>query len=190
MIAKHIPMKVPRRSSFRDMVAYITNAKDRQERIGHVQVTNCHQSEAQDAVHEVLATQLRNRRACSDKTYHLLVSFDAGDSPSSEALQRIEAALCEALGFGGHQRISAVHTDTDNLHVHVAINKIHPQKLTIHNPYCDYKALGTICQKLELAHGLAQTNHETHTRGASSQAPAMEPAAGRGRVRGRGKWCG
>lgn len=171
-------MKVPRRSSFRDLVAYITHAKDRQERIGHVQVTNCHQSEAQDAVHEVLATQLRNRRACSDKTYHLLISFDASDSPSPDARQRIEAALCEALGFGDHQRISAVHTDTDNLHMHVAINKIHPQKLTIHNPYCDYKALGTICHKLELAHGLAHTNHETRTRGARSMGLDMEHAAG------------
>ncbi|MEO6823865.1 MAG: TraI/MobA(P) family conjugative relaxase [Nitrosospira sp.] len=178
MIAKHIPMKVPRRSSFRDLVAYITHAKDRQERIGHVKVTNCHQSEARDAVHEVLATQFRNRRACSDKTYHLLISFDAGENPLPDALQRIEAALCEALGFGGHQRISAVHTDTDNLHVHVAINKIHPQKLTIHNPYCDYNALGTVCQKLELAYGLAQTNHETRTRGARSMALDMEHVAG------------
>jgi hypothetical protein len=178
MIAKHIPMKVPRRSSFRDLVAYITHAKGRQERIGLVQVTNCHQSEASDAVQEVLATQLRNRRACSDKTYHLLISFDAGDNPSLDARQSIEAALCEAIGFGGHQRISAVHTDTDNLHIHVAINKIHPQRLTIRNPYCDYKVLGAICQKLELAHGLAQTNHETLTRGARSHALDMEHAAG------------
>ena len=178
MIAKHITMKVARRSSFRDLVAYITHAKDKQERIGQVRVTNCHQSEAQDAVHEVLGTQLRNRRACSDKTYHLLISFDASDSPSPDALQRIEAELCEALGFSGHERISAVHTDTDNLHIHVAINKIHPQRLTIQNPYCDYKTLGVICQKLELAHGLAQTNHETHTRGTRSVALDMEHAAG------------
>lgn len=178
MIAKHIPMKVARRSSFRDLIAYITHAKDKQERIGQVLVTNCHQSEAHDAVHEVLATQLRNRRACSDKTYHLLISFDASDNPSLDARQRIETALCETLGFGGHQRISAVHTDTDNLHIHVAINKIHPQRLTIQNPYCDYKALGMICHKLELAHGLAQTNHETHTRGARSMALDMEHAAG------------
>ena len=178
MIAKHIAMKVPRRSSFRDLVSYITHAKDRQERIRHVLVTNCHQSEASDAVQEVFATQLRNRRACSDKTYHLLISFDASDNPSFDARQRIEAELCEALGFSGHQRISAVHTDTDNLHIHVAINKIHPRKLTIHNPYCDYKVLGAICQRLELAHGLARTNHETLTRGARSQARDMEHAAG------------
>ena len=63
-------------------------------------------------------------------------------TPHRMRLQKIEAQFCEALGFGEHQRVSAVHTDTDNLHIHVAINKIHPKNLTIHNPYCDYQALG------------------------------------------------
>ena len=78
MIAKHIPMRSARRSSFQELVAYITHAKDKTVRVGEVRVTNCHQQEAQDAVLEVLATQLQNKRACSDKTYHLLISFDAG----------------------------------------------------------------------------------------------------------------
>ena len=178
MIAKHIPMKVARRSSFRDLVAYITHGQDKAVRIGAVRVTNCHQDNAQDALHEVLATQLQNRRACSDKTYHLLISFDAADGPPDAALESIEDEICNALGFGEHQRISAVHTDTDNLHIHVAINKIHPRQLTIHNPYCDYKALGAVCQRLEQAHGLAITNHETLARGQHNAALDMEHAAG------------
>ena len=178
MIAKHIPIRAVRRSSFRELVAYITHTKDKAVRVGAVRVTNCHQDEALDAVHEVLAVQLRNRRACSDKTYHLLISFDAADNPAPEALEKIEAQFCEALGFGEHQRVSAVHTDTDNLHIHVAINKIHPVNLTIHNPYCDYQTLGKICQRLEQAHGLVHTNHETIARGARSAATDMEHAAG------------
>lgn len=178
MIAKHIPMKVARRSSFRDLVAYITHTQDKAVRIRAVRVTNCHQENALDAVHEVLATQLQNRRACSDKTYHLLISFDEADSPCAAALESIEDEICNALGFGEHQRVSCVHTDTDNLHIHVAINKIHPRQLTIHNPYCDYKALGAVCQRLEQAHGLAITNHETLARGARSMAIDMEHAAG------------
>ena len=178
MIARHIPMRSARRSSFPELVAYITNAKDKEMRLGAVRVTNCHQDNALDAVHEVLAVQLQNKRACSDKTYHLLISFDAGDRRSAQALREIEDELCEALGFDGHQRVSSVHTDTDNLHIHVAINKIHPKTLTIHNPFCDYKALGNVCQRLEQAHGLVQTNHETRVRGRSSAAMEMEHAAG------------
>jgi hypothetical protein len=178
MIAKHIPMRAARRSSFHDLVTYIAHTQDKAVRIGAVRVTNCHQDSARDAVNEVLAVQLQNRRACSDKTYHLLISFDADDSPSLAALRDIEDALCESLGFAGHQRVSAVHTDTDNLHIHVAINKIHPATLTIHNPYCDYKTLGAVCQRLELAHGLVATNHETIARGARNAALDMEHSAG------------
>ena len=178
MIAKHIPMKSARRSSFRELVAYITYTKDKAVRIGEVKITNCHQDNAADAVLEVLATQLQNQRACSDKTYHLLISFPAGDSLSTEALRSIEDEVCDALGFGEHQRVSAVHTDTDNLHVHVAINKIHPQTLTIHNPYCDYKALGTVCERLERFHGLIHTNHQTIAPGARNRALDVEYSAG------------
>jgi len=178
MIARHIPMRSARRSSFRELVAYITHAKDKAVRIGEVRVTNCHQDNAADAVLEVLATQLRNQRACSDKTYHLLISFPAGDSPSAEALHDIEIEVCNALGFGEHQRVSATHTDTDNLHIHVAINKIHPQTLTIHNPYCDYKALGGVCERLERFHGLIHTNHETLAPGARNRALDVEYLAG------------
>jgi hypothetical protein len=178
VIAKHIPMKSARRSSFKELVAYITHSKDKAVRIGAVRVTHCHQEDAADAVNEVLATQLQNRRACGDKTYHLLISFDAGDCPSPQALRTIEDEVCAALGFKDHQRVSCVHTDTDNLHIHVAINKIHPGKLTIHDPYGDYQVLGAVCQRLELAHGLVQTNHETLTQGARSRALDMEHAAG------------
>lgn len=178
MIAKHIPMKSARRSSFRELVAYITHAKDKAVRIGEVRVTNCHQQEAQDAVLEVLATQLQNQRACSDKTYHLLISFPAGESPSPEVLRSIEDEVCNALGFAEHQRVSAVHTDTDNLHLHVAINKIHPKTLAIHNPYCDYKALGAVCERLEHVHGLIHTNHQTIAPGARNRALDVEYLAG------------
>jgi hypothetical protein len=178
MIAKHIPMKSARRSSFRELVAYITHAKDKAVRIGEVRVTNCHQDNATDAVLEVLATQLRNQRACSDKTYHLLISFPAGESPSKETLRSIEIEVCNALGFGEHQRVSAVHTDTDNLHIHVAINKIHPKTLAIHNPYCDYKALGAVCERLERLHGLIHTNHQTIAPGARNRALDVEYLAG------------
>lgn len=178
MIVKHIPMRSARRSSFRELVAYITHAKDKAVRIGEVRITNCHQQDVQDAVLEVLATQLRNQRACSDKTYHLLISFPAGERPAKEILRSIEDEVCNALGFREHQRVSAVHTDTDNLHIHVAINKIHPKTLTIHNPYCDYKALGAVCERLEHLHGLIHTNHEALAPGARNRALDMEHAAG------------
>lgn len=134
MIAKHVAIRSVRQSDFCKLVHYITNPQQKSERVGQVSVTNCYADEARDAALEIMVTQAFNRRATSDKTYHVIVSFRAGEVPDAKTLQAIEARLCEGLGFGEHQRVSAVHYDTDNLHVHIAINKIHPQKHTIHNP--------------------------------------------------------
>jgi hypothetical protein len=59
----------------------------------------------------------------------------------------IEERFCKALGYAEHQRISVIHHDTDNVHIHVAINKIHPTTFTPHNPGCDYKTL-KICSSI------------------------------------------
>jgi hypothetical protein len=45
--------------------------------------------------------------------------------------------------------VSVVHHDTDNVHIHVAINKIHPTTLTLHNPGYDYKTRSKLCAILE-----------------------------------------
>lgn len=41
-------------------------------------------------------------------------------------MEDIEVRRRGALGFAEHQRISAVHQNTENWHLHVAINKVHP----------------------------------------------------------------
>ena len=45
------------------------------------------------------------------------------------------------------------------LHLHIAINKIHPKRHTIHNPYNDHKTLAQLCEKLERDYGLEPDNH-------------------------------
>ena len=59
----------------------------------------------------------------------------------------IEERFCNALGYAEHQRISVIHHDTDNVHIHVAINKIHPTTFALHNPGCDYETL-KICSSI------------------------------------------
>jgi Fe-S cluster biosynthesis and repair protein YggX len=178
MIAKAIPMKTAEKSHFAKLVAYITNEQDTPFRLGAVNITNCYSDEAEDAVLEVLNTQMQNRRATSDKTYHLIVSFRAGEEPSTETLKTIEDEICTGLGFKGHQRVSAVHCDTENLHIHIAINKVHPIKHTIHNPFQDYKTLAKLCAQLEQQYGLEVDNHSTQRNHSAGRARDMETHAG------------
>ena len=161
MIAKIIPIKSIRKSNFSALVKYLTDSQGKNERIGQVTVTNCYTDEMTAALLEIQNTQEMNKRAKSDKTCHLVLSYPEDEWLSNVQLNEIEERFCEALGFSEHQRISVVHDDTDNLHIHIAINKIHPRKLTIHNPYYDYKKVATLCEQIEQEYGLIQVNHET-----------------------------
>lgn len=178
MIAKHVPMRSLGKSDFADLAKYITDAQSKDHRLGLVSVTNCEAHSVRDAITEVLATQHTNTRAKGDKTYHLIVSFRAGENPDADTLKAIEERICQGLGFGEHQRISAVHNDTDNLHIHIAINKIHPTRHTMHEPYYPHLALGELCATLERDYGLEVDNHQAHQRGAASRAADMERHAG------------
>jgi hypothetical protein len=178
MIAKHVPMRSLGKSDFAGLVEYICDAQSKTERLGLVTVTNCQAGTVQAATEEVLATQHMNTRAKGDKTFHLLVSFRAVENPGADTLKEIEGRICAGLGYDEHQRVSAVHHDTDNLHIHIAINKIHPTRNTMHEPFQSYRTLGELCAVMEREYGLEQDNHIPARTIAEGRAADMERHAG------------
>ncbi len=178
MIAKIIPIKSVRKSNFSALVQYLTNPQDKSERISQITVTNCYTEDLLASVIEIQNTQEMNTRARSDKTCHLVLSFPQGERLSLESLNAIEARFCNALGFQDHQRVSVIHDDTDYQHVHIAISKIHPKTLTIHNPYYDYKIVARVCEQIEQEYGLTIVNHATVKDEASRVAQDIEARTG------------
>ena len=178
MIAKRIEFSNASRSRFSKLVAYITNAQGKNERVGEIRITNCQAEHPTWAASEVESVQSRNHRTKMDKTYHLLISFRAGDCPTPETLHAIEKRICEKLGYGEHQRISAVHYDTDHIHIHLAINKIHPKHYRAHEPYFDKKNLGVVCAALEKEFNLAADNHIARLTPGEAKAQDMEKTSG------------
>ncbi len=171
-------MNAVKKSNFAELVEYMTDGQGKEERIGDVSVTNCQSDRVDATILEVINTQGKNTRATSDKTFHLLVSFPPGEEPDREVLKAIERTLCDGIGFGGHQRVSALHTDTDSLHLHIAINKIHPTRYTIYEPYNVYHTLGVFCEKLEHEYGLTLVNHTSKNTLSEDHATDMEHHAG------------
>lgn len=178
MIVKHVSMRSLGRSDFADLVNYITDAQSKDHRLGQVRCTNCSALSVRAAIEEVLATQQLNTRARGDKTYHLIVSFRVGEQPDAATLEAIEQRICVCLGFGEHQRISALHLDTDNLHLHLAINKIHPRRYRMHEPFGAYRTLAELCQVMERDYQLQPDNHEPHQRLSQARAADMERHTG------------
>ena len=178
MIIKHVPMRTVRKSNVVSLVDYLTNTQGRQERVGEITVTNCQSDRPDAASLEILNTQSLNTRAQSDKTYHLIVSFRPGEQPSVETLRAIEARICHRLGFGAHQRVSVLHQDTNNVHLHLAINKIHPTRYTLHEPYKAYRAFGELCDSLEEVFHLERDHHQVRKTSGENRASDMERHAG------------
>ena len=177
MIARKVPKRESQASNFAALVRYISNAHGKEERVGEMRITNSVAQTPAELAQGVVLGQL-HARSRSDKTYHLLLSFPAGEQPSQEELEQIEQRMCDALGFGEHERISAVHHDTDHLHVHVAINKIHPTRLTIRDPKGDFRIMAKTCLELEAEFGLIATNHEAAKTVGQARAEDMARIAG------------
>jgi hypothetical protein len=103
----------------------------------------------------VEAVQAQNTRAGSKRTYHLVISLHPEDrSLEVKELRQVVQHLVGTLGFSEHQYIAVRHDDKDHEHVHVAINKIHPETFRIHSPAWDHQKLFTAGRVLELELGL------------------------------------
>ena len=145
--------------------AYILDTKNDGEKVAWARATNCVSDDLGWAVKEIIATQAQNTRSQSSKNYHLVVSFPEGERPDREQLEDIEDRLCEAIGLGEHQRVSAVHQNTDNWHLHIAINTVHPKTLRNVAPFQDHFRLQEACAELEIKHDLVRDNHADPQRG-------------------------
>jgi hypothetical protein len=157
MISRRIHRK-PENDNYRRLANYIADASRDGEKCLMAWSAGCWAGDDYAlAIQEVTDTQDLNTRTTKEKTYHLIVSFrpEDEDTLTPEVLKEIEAELAKALGFEEHQRHCGVHKNTANLHMHVAFNMIHPEKLTRHDPFRDYHTRDRVCRELEKRFGLA-----------------------------------
>lgn len=145
--------------AFDRLAGYVVDHGGGGERVVGARITNCGDDDIEMALDEIARVQVQNTTSKAGKAYHLVVSFPEGERPTLEQLRDIEDHLVAAIGLEDHQRISAIHDDTDNLHVHVAVNKVHPTTYRNVEPFYDKRKLMSACRALELKHGLAIDNH-------------------------------
>jgi hypothetical protein len=91
-----------------------------------------------------------NTRAKGNKTYHLVISFHPEDRRLTPA--ELEDVVCRAVRSAGleqHQYIAVRHSEQEHEHLHVAVNKIHPETLKIHHPYKAIPAFQALSSVLE-----------------------------------------
>lgn len=140
--------------------SYIADQARHADRVEWTRVTNCQAATVRGAISEIDATQALNTRSKADPNYHLVIAFPPGETPTREQIEDIEDTLVRGLGLGAHQRISALHNDKAHLHLHVAINLIHPETFKAAKIFRDHTTLAQLAAGLEVKHGLERTSHE------------------------------
>ncbi|EDL1977462.1 hypothetical protein CQE65_14070 [Salmonella enterica subsp. enterica serovar Typhimurium] len=119
---------------------------------------NC--SSVETAVDEMqsVVDRKRSTRSDTDPVFHYILSWPEHECPRPEQIQDCIRHTLNRLGLTGHQFMAAVHTDTDNLHVHVAVNRIHPETFRTRAVGMAIDRLHKACRELEIKHGFALTN--------------------------------
>ncbi len=98
------------------------------------------------------AVAARNARV-GNPVYHVMVSWPAGENPSDDQAFACGEHMLQTVGMVGHQRVFAIHRDTGNVHLHVAVNRVHPVSLRAVYPDRDYFKLDRAMRELELGYG-------------------------------------
>jgi hypothetical protein len=113
------------------------------------------QEDAKLALSVMELIQEGNVRSKKDKAYHVVISFHPNDRKLLDTeLENVVRRTVAAAGLEEHQYIAVRHSDQEHEHVHVAVNKIHPETLKIHHPFRDVPRFKALATELEEELGL------------------------------------
>ena len=154
MIAKIPPGRRDRKSSFKDLTNYCLGLTGHSKgAVLHVGMKNLN-SPPEKAYLEMEGLSYENVR-CKNPVFHFILSWRAEESPTNEQVdEAVNIALGE-LDLQDCQALWALQSDTDNLHVHVAVNRISPESFRAIKPAGGWtkKALERAARKIEIRQG-------------------------------------
>ncbi|WP_082337838.1 TraI/MobA(P) family conjugative relaxase [Xanthomonas vasicola] len=65
---------------------------------------------------------------------HYILSWREGEYPTPAQVEQAVEILLAEFGLAEHQALYALHQDTDNMHLHIAVNRVHPDTLKVIKP--------------------------------------------------------
>uniref|UniRef100_E6QC87 Putative Relaxase/Mobilisation nuclease n=1 Tax=mine drainage metagenome TaxID=410659 RepID=E6QC87_9ZZZZ len=107
----------------------------------------------------VAARTVKNGKFKGDPVYHLVLSWQEGESPTPKQVKDCVQHTLKSLGMQECQAVWAIHRDTDDDHVHISVNRVHPEKgVVMGPPRRDYLIIDKAMRELEIKHGFTRDN--------------------------------
>jgi hypothetical protein len=159
VIAKVQPSKRKSRSSFTRLLNYLTTERDQEtgKTLLRGDVVMSHNLVGIDtAAAEMKGVESLNPR-CNDAVCHYELAWPPGERPLRA--EWVDSALytLNQLGFEEHQYVLVAHEDKKHFHIHVMVNRVHPETYKAHTPYRDWITLDSAVRHLEAKYGWSHT---------------------------------
>ena len=138
------------KGSFKDLVDYCVSNPP--ERVAYIGLQNLISTES--AALEMDAVAMNNKR-CKDPVFHAILSWREMEIPTNPQVnEAVKIALSE-LGLQDCQAFWTVHNDTENRHIHIVVNRIHPQTYRAVQPANNWthKAIQRASRRIEIVQG-------------------------------------
>ena len=107
---------------------------------------------------ELAATFMRATAAQSAKVekpvYHVVLSFDPTDVPDRATMEKAADKVLHRLGLAAHQTIIVAHRDRTHAHVHLLVNRVHPELGRAWERWKDQPLIQQVLREEEIALGL------------------------------------
>jgi hypothetical protein len=109
------------------------------------------------AAGEMLGVASLNDR-CKDALCHYELAWPPGERPTRPQWTDAAVHTLKALGYKDHQYMIVAHDDKKHFHIHVMVNKVHPETLRATTPHQSHTLLHTAARQLETKYNWAHTS--------------------------------
>lgn len=155
---------------FDDLAGYLESGRARRapERVAWSAGRNLPTNDPATAAVMMRATAAQNRRI-EQPVYHLILSAPPGEQVGRARLEAIADRVLRDLGLAEHQALLVAHRDKDHPHVHVMVNRVHPETRKAWSRWQDQPTVQRALRAMEQELGL------TPVPGRLYQQPGQEP---------------
>jgi hypothetical protein len=94
---------------------------------------------------------------CKDALCHYELSWPPGERPTRPQWMACALHTLRELGYQDHQYMIVAHDDKKHFHIHIMVNKVHPETFKAHTPYRNWLTLDAAMRALEAKYGWTHT---------------------------------
>lgn len=127
---------------FGGLAAYLATGRSGQEteRVAWSEARNLSTSDPMLAG-KIMQAEAAQAVQVDKPVYHIALAFDPGDIVTREVMRRAADRLLADIGLSAHQAVIVAHQDRAHPHVHIMVNRVHPETGVAWDRSFDYRRI-------------------------------------------------